>query len=1007
MPSPKKLIEVALPLDAINASSAREKPIQRGHPFTLHLWWARRSLVAMRAAIFASLISAPNDEKDIKKIQELIAGFSEWDQISNVNNWAIEEAKKLIRQNFPENAPKILDPFMGGGSTGLESLRMGCDAYGTEYNPVAHIIELCTLVYPQKFSQFGADNDQLGYEIKKWGKWVANQVQDEIGYLYENPIDKAPIVGYLWARTVPCSNPTCGAFIPLVRNWWLANKGKRKIALHPVVQPDSNKISFEVVSTDMSTADFDPARGTFSRGTIQCPVCNSVSSNQALSQTAQSGNIGEMPLVVIYRDLNKQKYYRSVGEEDIRLFQKAQTTQTKYENDLPDEQLAEELGIRRYGFSSWRDLFNSRQAVALAAFCRNIRSAHELMLAQGMEIEKAKIITTYLGLSLDNLASGTSTLCRWMEGQEVISNSFTFPDFWMQWSYAEANPFGTNNRWDQALSRMENISRQLNFTEGQTALVDHGTATDLKYPDNFFDVIVTDLPYYDNINYGNLSDFFYVWLKRSIGYLYPNIFKTSLTPKDNQIFEKRGTAFESISKYEQLLSKALHEMERTLKNDGVLTIIYPYPSQAAFITLLQLLLKAGFITTATWPIRTEKQVSLKTETAVNRASLLIVAKKRNKEPEQSEYLRVRAVMRDCIRQQLKLFEERQFPISDYFLGAIGPAFEVFSQYRIMETEDGDSKELSEILEDIQREVLEFSLIQEYKKRESESVTNINFHLAKGLIRQRVRKQLASFRGQNIWRTSFFIDRIDLSAEAFDYQNALKDDQQRIKVYELLEIVESEFRDFILLEDLQRNVELEEPARKIKCDSCQTEYSNNKLPFCPNCHLPNLYQIAVWELAEISTQLIFQSSDPIVRQVLAKTERWSLENGYIRVVTILETFLKKLNEEAFRVSGNPYQKLTRPNLFQNVDGIQDWFISIHGADLFTTLSPEDVRLLKSIASKRHVITHNGGFIDDTYITKMGEDSGKKGDPVEVSENEILQSIQVVHRLIEVAKEAFIR
>jgi hypothetical protein len=154
-------------------------------------------------------------------------------------------------------------------------------------------------------------------------------------------------------------------------------------------------------------------------------------------------------------------------------------------------------------------------------------------------------------------------------------------------------------------------------------------------------------------------------------------------------------------------------------------------------------------------------------------------------------------------------------------------------------------------------------------------------------------------------------------------------------------------------------------------------------------------------------LNFQSSDPIVRQVLAKTERWSLENAYIRVVTILETFLKKLNEEVFRISGKPYQKLTRKNLFQNVDDAQDWFANIHGTDLFTTLSPEDVRLLKSIASKRHVITHNGGFIDDTYITKMGEDSGKKGDPVEVSENEILQSIQVVHRLIEVAKKTFIR
>lgn len=1003
----KKLIEVALPLEAINTASARENTISRVQPSMLHLWWARRPLAIMRAAIIASLVSVSCDDKEIEGLQDLIAGIADGEQVSNGNSLLLEEAKKLIRQNFPEEAPKILDPFMGGGSTGLESLRMGCETYGTEYNPVAYLIELCMLVYPQKFYQFDTGSEQLGNEIKKWGKWVANQAQEEIGYLYKNPTDNTPIVGYLWARTALCSNPACGALIPLVRNWWLSNNGKRKIVLHPLVRSDSNKITFEIVNTELFTADFDPSQGTFSRGIVQCPVCHNISPYQILDQATQSGRIAEMPLVVIYQDQNKQKCYRPVTEEDIKFFQIAQSVQEKYSNYSPDEYLVEEFRIRRYGFSCWRDFFNARQTVTLAVFCKNIRSAYEIMLAQGMEVEKAKIITTYLGLSLDNLASGTSALCRWLENREVISSIFVFPDFVMQWSYAEANPFGPNNRWDQALSRMETITRELNFPEGRIASINQGTATNLKYPDKFFDAIITDPPYYDNIDYGNLSDFFYVWLKRSIGFLYPDVFQTALTPKDNQLFDKADTTAERTNKYEQELLRSLRETERTLKNDGILTIIYPYRSQTAFVAILKLLIQAGFITTATWPIRTNNPLFGQSETVSDQASLLIVSKKRKKEPEASEYLRVKAVMRDRIRQQLEVFDDRKFPISDYFLCAIGPAFGVIGQYRIIESDNEDSNELSEIFDDIQGEVLEFSLVHEYQKRKDEPAADINFHLAKGLIRQRVRKQLANFKGQNIWRTSFFIDRIDLSAEVFDYQSAQKDNLQRVEIYELLEIVENEFRDFILVEDLQKNIELDEPVRTIKCESCQKEYLNNKLSFCPICLHPNLYQIAITELTELSTQLSFQSRDPIIRQVLAQTERWSLENAFIRVVTLLETFLKKLNEEAFRISEKPHQKLPRKNLFQNVDEIQRWFLSIHGTDLFTTLLPEEVHLLKSIISKRHVITHNGGLIDDAYITQMNEDPEKKGKPVDVSENEILQAVNIEHRLIEIAKNAFLQ
>ena len=355
----KRLIEDSLPLAEISAQSAREKSIRHGHISTLHIWWARRPLAAMRAAIFASLIPAPKDEEEREYLHELIKDIVNWDAVKNGNNARVLEARELIRQHYPDAPPKVLDPFMGGGSTGLEALRLGAEAHGVELNPVAYLIELCTLVYPQKYGQPvtvlpkdyagppleeaqldtpGVDRlptqrrmdlpgnepyvvqNPLAEDVRRWGEWVLEEARKEIGHLYEDPAGHT-IVGYLWARTVKCPNPACGAEMPMLRQTWLANKENKKIALRMAVDKASKAISFEVIegkwqhrkdlrynATQSEAAmneevtseeaeasaeredaedkkvlvfktqhdgdvEFDPSDATMKRGTIICPVC--------------------------------------------------------------------------------------------------------------------------------------------------------------------------------------------------------------------------------------------------------------------------------------------------------------------------------------------------------------------------------------------------------------------------------------------------------------------------------------------------------------------------------------------------------------------------------------------------------------------------------------------------------------------------------------------------------------------------------------------------------------
>jgi adenine-specific DNA methylase len=538
-PQAPRLIEVTLPLAAISEQSAREKSIRHGHISTLHIWWARRPLAAMRAAIFAALVPAPESAAERAELEALIKVIVDWDQVKGGNSAAIEQAREIIRRHYPDAPPKLLDPFMGGGSTGLEALRLGCETYAVELNPVAHLIELCTLVYPQKYGQPSEaaaparspgsaaapdgrlpDDQLLGMaevprsprnplaeDVRTWGRWVLERARAEIGHLYANPAGGGTIVGYLWARTVTCPNPACGAQMPLVRSWWLAKTAKRRIAIRPRVDPAARRVNFEVVNLNAPGAkdtDFDPSSGTVSGGKATCLMCDQVVDTDYIREQGLLGSMTQKPMVVVHEQGKDGKGYRPIIDQDADLYGSATVAAMSPGSDLLVEVIPEtelrRVSLPLYGIKSWADVFSARQLVALQTFSRLVREAYDAMIAHGLDAERARAITSYLAIAVDRLSDFSSTLCTWTSGGEFIGHTFVRHALGMVWDYAESNPFSNSSgNWADALEWIIRVIDHASHATDVSASISLGTATCLPYDDESFDAIVTDPPYYDSV----------------------------------------------------------------------------------------------------------------------------------------------------------------------------------------------------------------------------------------------------------------------------------------------------------------------------------------------------------------------------------------------------------------------------------------------------------------------------------------------------------------------------
>lgn len=753
----RRLIEHRLPLKEISEASAREKSIRHGHISTLHIWWARRPLAASRAAVFATLV--PDTDTNYELVKKIVP----WEAVKDGNNADVLEARKRVLESNGGQPPRVLDPFGGGGAIPLEALRLGCEAYSLDLNPVAHLIQRATLEYPQKYGQPGSrpvpeyirardgargrgrqsldfgdgewassyQQNPLAAEVRYWGEWVLERAKAELSEFYPPDPDGKTPVAYLWARTVTCTNPTCRAEVPLVRQWWLAKKDKKRIALKPRVDAATKTVSFEVV--DVPKGQEWPEEGTIERGNATCLICNSAISNDSIRQQGIEGRMGQRLLTVVLSTGKDGKAYRTATLQDLQVFEAAkerlgsilESLEDYFSIDnipvspLPDEPInvadKRNFWVGEYGPNTWGQLFNPRQALALVTFARWVREAHAEMLKVGMDEEWARGVATYLALSFDKVADYSSSLCRWGNDDEGVTNTFGRQALPMVWDYAETNPIGSltgSYRWaiEYEIKVVENTSNI-----GELVLTQRATATRLPFEDGFFDAIVTDPPYYDAVPYADLSDFFYVWLKRTIGHLYPEHFRTPLTPKREEAVQNPvrhgGDNQKAKQFFEEMMAQAFREMYRVLKPSGEATIVFAHKSTEAWETLISALIRAGFQVEASWPLHTESRGRLRAHKAAALASSTFLNCTKRTGSGVGFFTDVRREMQEAIRPQLLEFWEAGIRGADFFMSAIGPGLEAYSRYDVVKRADGREVGVGEFLDEVRRIVLEFALEQ--------------------------------------------------------------------------------------------------------------------------------------------------------------------------------------------------------------------------------------------------------------------------------------------------------
>jgi putative DNA methylase len=461
----QRLIEVDFPLRKVSEESVREKNIRHGHISTLHIWWARRPLAASRATALAALL--PDESGQREELLALVRDIAPWEVVSNGNAPQIEKARERIREAFGGRAPRVLDPFAGGGAIPLEALRLGCETYAVDYNPVAVLLNKAVLEFPQMFgdagrvphvplppqtkrsntdrlegltlSPQGAENPLLA-AVSAWGQWVLEEARKELEQFYPRDPDGSIPVGYIWARTLPCQNPACGAEIPLMRQTWLAKKDKKKIALRLIPNREARRVDVQIVGADGQPLDFDPEEGTVSRAHVRCPLCGGTIDDKTTRRFFREGKSGQrLMAVVLHHQKRTGKTYRLPTERDLEAFRAAEAALVGARHRLaqdwgmdpvPDEPLPLMSGVFNvpiYGLTRWGDLFNPRQKLALLTFADKVRQAHAQMLAQGAEPEFAKAVATYLALSLDKLATYLCVLTRWRSDVLSFERSFRPP----------------------------------------------------------------------------------------------------------------------------------------------------------------------------------------------------------------------------------------------------------------------------------------------------------------------------------------------------------------------------------------------------------------------------------------------------------------------------------------------------------------------------------------------------------------------------------------------------
>ncbi len=739
MTEPRALIEDWFPIRMVSVESQRERGASSALPplYFLHVWWARRPLIASRAAVLGSVVPAWSEDWPDEMLRLFLTekDYREWfvgllgiqgdpvaarKRIREANEKGIrlkkaydgpraftvgpeaeqiETLRHLLAYRWGTRNPAILDPAAGGGSIPIEAVRFGLPTEANELNPVASFVLEATLRLP---ARFGPD---LAEDIARWGKVWSSRVEKRLDpYFPRQPGES--IHAYLFARTVAC--PETGKSVPLSPNWWLL-RGRRRVTAKLIADSDRDECNFEIVEGD--AIDFDPDEGTVSRGKGRSPWTGNVIGGDYIKAEAQAGRMGAQLYAVAYKKGRKLDF-RLPDQADLDALAVGQVDLERAKGEwlgdgvLPDEDIP--LGSKtpeplRYGMSSWDQMFSPRQLLVLGIAVEELGKL-ETELHRSRDSSGARAVATYLATALDKGINYGCTLSSWNAPRGIVRSVFDRHDFAFKWSFTEFD--GAHNLFPWAVDQVVNAyrgianliepSRQVFYpahpeTASELVEVRNGDAADLPLEDGSVHAVVMDPPYYDNVQYAELSDFFYVWLKRTAGHLYPEFFDTELTDKASEAVANpaRFAEFATTPKnakelarqdYEAKMTNIFAEAHRVLRDDGVLTVMFNHKKTEAWDALGMSLIKGGFEILSSWPVHTESEHSLhQAKKAASASTILLTCRKRPTHSKPVWWDDLKNEIRRTAREKAAEYTAEGVEGVDLYIATFGPVLSIISR----------------------------------------------------------------------------------------------------------------------------------------------------------------------------------------------------------------------------------------------------------------------------------------------------------------------------------------
>ncbi len=729
----RRLIEDYLPLDALNAIASKEKLHPRHYVSLIHYWPARRPTTACRAAIYAALVSAPSTDDEREETASFVTKLAAFQPDPEV----IKEASDRIRKSHKGAAPKILDMFAGGGAIPLEAARLGCESHAIDYNPVAHLIELCTLVYPQTYGPSLAD------DFQHWRSVVLDRMRQELRDLYppvripetEDVASQRVLFGgsdpqlaqeiepvaYIWARTVPCRRPGCDAPVPLVRQAWLRKKNGA-VAAVPRIE-NGRDLRWDIVSGGSADAVAEQTEQT-GAGQAVCVACDTPVPSDYVKEMSKAGRLAES-LAAVVVDGGRSKLYlpprATVLPDNSECVRRLDRLLDETGLAPLDEQMntadSTTVAGRGYGISQWRELFTPRQLLVLFTLVKHIRLAHAEMFDEGMAEDRARALATYFAMAFGRLVITFNKFSRWEPRVQRTKGAIGDRQaLKMVYDFSEINALArTEGCITFALEREAFCIRELSKISNP-GVVTRGNAEKLFYDDETFDAVVTDPPYYSSIYYADLSAFFYVWLKRIVGDVYPEHFTLPTPPKRREAVaqpsEHDGDGAKANEHYQDMMRRSFVEARRVLKPGAPLVCVYAHRTTEGWATLIRALVDAGLTVTEAWPIQTESRGRMNTLGAAALSDSIFFVARRREEAATGEY------ETDVEPELHRIARERVVTLwaggkgiggADLLMAAVGAGLQAYTKFANVEYANGEPMPAERYLREVEGVVLDVML----------------------------------------------------------------------------------------------------------------------------------------------------------------------------------------------------------------------------------------------------------------------------------------------------------